>query len=280
MIFWLLLSASPLQIAGCADAEEIQRIAALETRTSSVAAAIGCAGDVATIRVGSRIRLVDLAPIDPRARARLLALTLGELKSADLELSFAPPPAPPRPPELPPAAPLSPPEPGLEWGAGVELVMLRFTAPSPTAFGARASARLLSGSRLGGRADVEALHGGGAVPLGSASVLTVDAGLAAVGAFSIGDFELEVAAGARLGLARLRGEPDDPQAAAGETVSGAFGGPFIGSRLGWPLGPVGISLGVEAGLVALPVIGRAQDRAVIAADGAWISAQAGINFGR
>lgn len=263
----LLVTSSTVTVSGCPEADEIQRLARMELSAAEGAASIRCEGDRAVLTYGERTRSVDLGPVAPKARARLLALALAELAN-----QVEPPP----PPVSPPA-----PATGAKVDASVEILggFATFSAASPFSFGGRAGFEVAGGGRFGGRLDLGASFGSGSIPGGRASMLAVAGGITGFARFPAGALEIDLGAGGRVGWIRLAGAPEDPEATAGATVAGVWGGPHAAARLALPLDTLALLIDLEAGLVLRPVVGRAEGAPAIAADGAWFAVHAGAGFG-
>jgi len=236
-------------------------------------------------------RVVDILAAAPKARARLLALAIVELVSASwTELETNPTPV------VPPAGPK--PKPEVKEAARDAVRTRVIPQPSPTAlrlmaevgrkmFFPRTGPTLGFGLRAGSdawpifgwTADMHADHASVPASLGSVAVDTVSIGGAFVAHQSWSALALRGGLGFRGGIARLTGEPNDPDAVRASTLNAPWGGPMAVAGVGIrPITMLSIELVAEAGYVILPVRAKVAAEREAGVDGAWIGATLAIGL--
>jgi hypothetical protein len=82
--------------------------------------------------------------------------------------------------------------------------------------------------------------------------------------------------GARIGAARLSGEPADPKAVVGAAVWGPWGGPLLTLGLSAAAARLRLDLSVEAGYVVAPVAAWVGGVRAVAVEGTWCGIQLGL----
>ncbi|MEM6733775.1 MAG: hypothetical protein AAF658_19600, partial [Myxococcota bacterium] len=90
---------------------------------------------------------------------------------------------------------------------------------------------------------------------------------------------LSVGVGLRYGIAWLSGEPDDPTAAQGLTISDPWGGPLVSLLGEVPIGENRLGLALEAGIMTATVTGRSFEENVGGLDGGWFGATVSFRHG-
>lgn len=91
----------------------------------------------------------------------------------------------------------------------------------------------------------------------------------------LGRFLLGGGAGFRGGAARLIGTPDDTTAVQGRTLSAALGGPSMLGEVAAGIGPVDVSVALEAGWAIWRLDARADGASLSSVGGLWVSAMLG-----
>jgi hypothetical protein len=210
-----------------------------------------------------------LAALDPAVRERI------QIRQAPL----APPPRSPSPPE-----PSPPRADGSRAPVGIAVVATRRdfldtgSQVGIGAWGGRIEVDRGIGDWFALGGDVEVAGTRTTVTLGEASALLVSAGafggLRAAGTRVAGSLSL----GARVGLVSLDGKPAGGSGATGGSALRPWWGPAVAAR-GWiRVGTIGFMASLEAGLVARGAQGLADASTILAIDGGWLSAGAGVRF--
>jgi len=289
------------------SADAVRRVVHIELGTSEAEPAgaerdarvsVACAGDRVVLRVVDAVtgksleRAIPASAFSDRSKARLLALAIVELVSASwVELVVTPQPV------VEPAAPRAPES---VRRAAIERVEARAPAlrprgPSVSDLRGELAFRVVDGGLgplVGGgvafthdfglarfRADVDALGGSAARPLGVVNATTVGGSLGVAIAPHVGVFSFDAGAGLRFGSVWLVGSPQ-ATGASGETVTGVAAGPFasVGAVVGarW----FSAALRVEAGWAVAGVRGLVDGAPSVDVAGGWIggSAEIGVGF--
>ena len=89
----------------------------------------------------------------------------------------------------------------------------------------------------------------------------------------------DAGAGARAGVARLAGMPDDVTTTRGATLAGTWAGPIAYVGVGRRFWRLAVAAGVEGGVVVRPVSGLVDDGPSIAVAGRWLSGTVAIGWG-
>jgi hypothetical protein len=89
----------------------------------------------------------------------------------------------------------------------------------------------------------------------------------------------DAGAGARAGVARLAGMPDDVTTTRGATLAGTWAGPIAYVGVGRRFWRLAAAAGLEGGTVLRPVSGQVDDGPSIAVAGRWLSGTLAIGWG-
>lgn len=281
----LLIAVVDLDVRDCAgaDAAEVVRIVRIEleerVQTSSTALAVRCAGNTALLaatsphgRAGRDLRLDD---VDKRARARLIALALGELLDDPALLRPARVDTPREVHHEPRAV-----EALTQVGAGVGATV--FADPSSVGFGAEVFGAY-GVDRLVIRSGIAAGYATRSLALGSVRMIAVSASaeLAARIPLAPGRVNLDVGAGARLGYTNLSGSARSDDIAASSTVDGLFFGPIVDVAVFLPVSAaIDVGFRAEAGVALTGVVGASDGAAQIGVDGLWLRTTFVVAYGR
>lgn len=296
MTWVLALALSSVQVSveqcGALDAVEVQRIVEVELAAAPatdepIRARLRCVEGAVDTEVADPVtqkvlsRRVTLGRLPARGHPRALALAIAELISAswsELLLvrqaaradeaehqNASPQVAAQAIATLPAVAPRGtlrlealgvsralPGDAALQWGAGLRFIWA-------------------SESRLGLLVDAVVEHGQARRAMGTVTIDSVTAAAGPLLAFSpLGWLQLHLGAGARFGVGRIIGVPDDGALVAGSTLTGAWGGPFATGGLGFLLGPVALGLWLEGGVALARLTANADGARVAGLDGGWL----------
>jgi len=296
--------ALDVTIDDCAGvpSERVLAVLAVELRTAqpgagaegrATAVSVTCSEAGVELRVADPLtqktlsRTVRLSAAAPVVRPRLLALAIVELVSASwAELSWNPEPTGV-------AAPAAG-----EREAALDTVAPRAAPPARralrlmAAFGGRGFLQSPRWTWGGGarvshdwewlRWSMDALYerGSSAAPgFGSVTADAFSAGVALLAHRQLGPVSVGAGPGLRAGVARFGGVPES-DLVQGAAVTGGWAGAQLTAAARLDVGWLAIELGVEAGLVFLPVVARAGGVRVAAAEGAWLAAllSAGVSL--
>ncbi len=94
-----------------------------------------------------------------------------------------------------------------------------------------------------------------------------------------GRASLDLGAGARLGLARLAGQPTDPSRTRGGTLAGTWAGPIAYAGVGVRASAMLITAGVEAGQVLRTVEGLVDGGTPVSVAGRWLAGTVAVGWG-
>jgi hypothetical protein len=95
-----------------------------------------------------------------------------------------------------------------------------------------------------------------------------------------GRASLDLGAGARLGLARLSGQPADPTRTRGGTLAGTWAGPIAYAGVGVRASTLLITAGVEAGQVLRTVEGLVDGGMPVSIAGHWLAGTVAVGWGQ
>jgi hypothetical protein len=275
--------------------EEVQHLARVELNGVALPQGVDaprviltCAGSVTLIRamlgVESDSRQLDLDQTDDTLRARVIALASAELVRDTASRTLRRPAVA----LAPPAAPL--PEPNVA-----------FVGPLPPAHVA-AKSRLVAFGKLGNfGSSFDPLYGGGLgfahdlgrlslglgsellaserdVALGSVQLLAADLSLRLALRFPSSILPSEVGLGHALGIARIRGKADSPDA-EGQTISGTWAGPFLFGGFESQLGePFFLQFAGQLGIITFPVHGQVARSQDVRVSGMWAGLSLGLGL--
>ena len=223
-------------------------------------------GDELLLRIERRdaaplSRLLPLQDVAMAARARAVALAIGELARTG-----APPDAPPPPAETTLETEAEPPGLGLAAAFGAR----KFSAPGPLLWDARVALRHSLSGRVVSFVSVE----GGVLTSTTHDALgtvTLRAPLAALAAGFAGEgpwgFELELAPRLELAWVFVRGAPADPSVSGGASRAWALNAALSIAVSRPLLGPVSLSLSAMVGHSILGVDAHADERSVATLEG-------------
>jgi len=260
----------------------------------SPAAAASEHADLVELRVDDAVtgkslwRSIELQKADPGVRARLLSLALSELIFASwAELLVTPEPAVPAATPAASAAtrqatsvqverklPRALPPLGVQL-SGLGAAFVLWGEPS-VCFGGGARATGDHRHHLGWDLDVLLQHGATATVLGTVNRDLVSARAALLFHRRVPYLTLRGGLGARLGAAKLAGEPADAKTTLGAAVWGPWGGPLLTLGLSAAAARVRLDLSIEAGYVVSPVAARVGGVRAVALDGTWFGIHLGL----
>lgn len=281
-----ILSARPLHAAcDSINETEVRRIVHLELDTALIDDAsaganssIECEDDAVELSVvhprGRTVsRTLDLSDVEATARPRLVALALVELMSASAEPEKSEPEA-----RAQVEAEVSKTQPK-SWQLAATLGARAFSEPGPVAFGGQLSVERAMALFLHGYADVALEIGSRGIDPGDLQMFILSGAAAACANIELGAVSLCSGAGLRGGWSRLSGEPLAGTGRQAASVSGAWLGPFLSSRLRAHLSDDSdFVLRMEGGVTTLPTTGLVEGATEIAADGFWLSGALGLSY--
>ena len=264
------------------------------SRPEQPAAASSEHADLVELRVDDAVtgkslwRSIELQKADPGVRARLLSLALSELIFASwAELLVTPEPAVPAATPAASAAarqatsvqverklPRAVPPLGVQL-SGLGAAFVLWGEPS-VCFGGGARATGDHRYHLGWDLDVLVQHGATATVLGTVNRDLVSARAALLFHQRVPYLTLRGGLGARLGAAKLAGEPADAKTTLGASVWGPWGGPLLTLGLSAAAARLRLDLSLEAGYVVSPVAARVGGVRAVALDGTWFGIQLGL----
>jgi len=279
------------------DLAQFNRLLQIELRTSAaqgaatptlteVSVSCGPAGIMLQLQDGltrkSMARVLPAESFRDASSTRLLALAVAEFVVASwVELTLQPEPAvEPVGPRPPPQARQAveqrmreqvaspePPSGNLSLTSGVQLWSEHNAIP--LGLGLRILQRPLP--ELAWTVSADLALGRARVDLGQVEVGTGSLGAALAYVMPTEHAVFYIGPGARLGLTRMQGSPDEPQHAIGENFSAPFGGPVLFGRAEfWVTEALRLAVDLEGGIVTLPARAQADGMAVLALDGPWL----------
>jgi hypothetical protein len=262
------------QLARLLDVEQRR---AVDTELRDARVRVACNGELATLGVASRV-----APSPSRERSFAVADVRGEIGARVLALAAIEllKPEPAEPPAAPPksvasVAPSLPvPPPAVPPPRHVRLLAVGTTQTfglEPPLFGGGIAVDYLRLSRLAFRLGFDVAVSDRAYDLGRAHVQLTTFNAQAGYLAQHRDWSARAFVGYRLGAARISGTPSPGVLAQGGTVAGAWGGPLISGAVGLGSRSLIAELGMEAGLVSIPLEGRVEGDDPIALDRYWLS---------
>jgi hypothetical protein len=247
-------------------------------------------------------RVVDLGPIEPEARSRLLALTVAEFVVAswvELRLPEPAPVAPAGPPapaqsehvavqvakqRLPPPPPSPAPSPATqEWQLAAAFEVGFFSSTSHPVPGVELRLTQRPVPQLSIVLGVQVAHSEETALLldqniGSVRFTTTSGLLAALYTARLTDIDLWTGVGMRIGLAHMAGKTEQTTLTA-QAFYALYGGPLVIAGLGYRIGAhVRMNLDLEAGLVTQPAQALIARTVVMELDGAWGSVALGVGW--
>jgi hypothetical protein len=246
-------------------------------------------------------RVVDLAPVEPGARSRLLALTVAEFVVASWVELRLPEPAPVEPAGPPPPRQIEqvasqvaeqrlPPPPSAastasaaEWqlAAAFDLSFFSSTSRVVPGFDGRLMLRpipelgILVGVQLGH--SHEDVHYQNEI-VGTVRYTTTSGLFGLRYVATLADVDLSAGAGLRVGLVHMAGKTDHATVTSKEFYA-PFGGPLVTCGLAYRIGAhARINFELEAGLVTQPAEARIAQQVVMELSGAWGGASLGFGW--
>jgi len=221
--------------------------------------------------------VLDLSSIAVAARARLIALSLAELlATADME------PIEPAPRSTANEEPASPRVPARHSSGWLAAGLAREATPRVLAPSLQTGLVLnLAGLPLALVAELDAQRGERDVPAGHVTLWTVSGSVGPATQLRAGPLELVLAAGVRLGYARMIGDTEASQTSViGHAVSGLWWGPTLGASGTWHLTRrVGLRAGVDLSWIARPVRGTdSTEGTALELDGLLVHATLGLSL--
>ncbi|MBL9037298.1 MAG: hypothetical protein JNG84_02175 [Archangium sp.] len=282
------------------SAVEVQRIAAIEltgapTLPKPLSARVTCTANLAELQVDdpvtrkTLVRRVDLSGSILKARPRTLALALAELVSASWsELLLQAPkvvepvgPAPAKEVEVKAREVLPAPAASGQWRLEASAVARVLPEAATVQWGAALRGVWFPRGRWGVAFDVGAERADVARVAGRVALDSASLSLSAARWFQpLEALHVSVSGGARLGVARVVGQPGDDGATLGGTVAGVWAGPRLGGDIGWKLGPVVLGAGVEVGYAIGRVTGEVAGERPVGIDGLWVETRLTVGYRR
>jgi hypothetical protein len=289
LLFAAVLAATPVEVtvAGCSlDAARVRALAELELLRGPaevrVVARLICTGPRFEVQVDDPltnkvlVRSLKTSDLTTSAPERFAALALAELVEASWSELLLPTPTVGPPPVTETSTRAVAQQlgrPRVRLGAVGGLRVLPGAALLLGGASGVAHVRLLG--PLGLRVDVGAETGSVRTAVGRIVSTVVGAGGFVTAHAELGRLLLGGGAGVRAGAATLVGRPDVPTEVEGRTVSGALGGPAVLGEASLGLGPIDLSVLLEAGWAVWRLDARADGASVAAVGGPWVSAQLG-----
>lgn len=279
-----------LDMQGCerAFASELRRILIVELKylpqraPATGVARIVCQQDayrVSIQRASSRhhelVQRIEALGTPERGRARRVAIALAEMLDETRIATARRPGSPPtrrprRAPSLPSTSRL-----------GVEALVVAggMGAPLAPQVGGALALTYQFIRWIGLRGDFLAAHARRKSPLGRVDLLSLSGSLALATTLRLGRLDLSAALGFRAGAVNLAGDAALPT----QTAENAFWAPWVGSlgaaQLGVRLRPRwSLVVGLEGGIVLLPVTGLVDGDREFAQDGYWVTAGLGVRY--
>ena len=285
------------------EQREVERLTALELGVR----AAGANASATTTRVsvscaGEHVRLRVVDPLTGKTLERTLSLTTREvdvagraisLAAAELvltswaELTLTPDKSAPAPLELVPAARPAAEQRVLsrtERGVRLEYLLASASVAGPfegVGFGFGGGPRLaVSFGRHGFGADWDlAAHRAVTdTALGDVETTLFSSGLFARWALDGAPWFVDLGVGARGGIARLEGTPEDFELSRGSVVAGVFGGPAASFGVSLRVSELALRLGAESGYALRGVAGDVESEPGVAVSGAWLSGSFAVGW--
>jgi hypothetical protein len=266
------------------------------TRAPPELIAVRCEAERALISVtldgASRESSIELGVLAKEHRARAVALAAAELVHS---MSNRPPDAKVTPPAPKPSAPApssaskqpsrgassqpGAPRPTLLVGGLAEWL----GKPATPLFGARAELLYPLGKLVVPALSVDGALGAFPAESARVSATTISASAQLYFGTSTGSLRWDTGPGARVGWARIAGDPNDDAMLEGRALTAAWGGPEARARVAYGASPLRspvFALELAAGLVVLPIRGLVDGaRRVYAVEGPWLSICAQLGLG-
>jgi hypothetical protein len=276
---------------------EVRVVPPSEARPQATKVRVSCTGEHLTLRVSDPMtgkhleRTLALTTAEVDVAGRTVALAVSELvltswMELTLKESRSPPPAAefPTPSAQARSVARQRAEQSVDPGAGISYVTAAFQLVGPfrrVGLGWGAGAHLGWRSRtpwLGAELGLDGSFARTSVPTGTISVSTWSLALRAAIRFGSEKLWFDTGPGLRVGIARLQGTPDDPNATRGNTFAGTFAGPIVYAGLGITLGSLVVTSGAEAGYIMRDASGLVDDGREVAIGDAWIGGRLGFGF--
>lgn len=283
---------------------EVERLTALElgVRAAGADTAASNATRVTVSCAGEHVRLRVVDPLTGKTLERTLSLTTQEvdvagraisLAAAELvltswaELTLTPAKSAPAPLEIAPAARPVAEERVLsrtERGVRLEYVLASAGVLGPFdgvgfAFGGGPRLAVSFGRYgLGAEWDLAAHRAVADTPLGDVETALFSSGLFARWTLAAAPLFVDLGAGARGGIARLAGTPDDAERSRGSVVAGVFAGPAASLGVSLRFASLALRLGAESGYALRGVAGEVEREPSVAVSGAWVQGSLGVGW--
>jgi hypothetical protein len=286
------------------ERREVERLTALElgVRAAGTDAPSPAATRVSVSCAGEHVRLRVVDPLTGKTLERTLSLTTREvdvagraisLAAAELvltswaELTLTPDESTPAPLDVAPGARPAAERRVLsrtERGVHLEYLLAAGGVFGPfdgVGFGFGGGPRLaVAFGRYGFGAewDLTAHRAITATALGDVETTLFSSGLFARWTLESSPWFLDAGVGARGGIARLEGTPDDVEVSRGSVVAGVFVGPALALGVSWRAGGLAVRLGAESGYAARGVAGGVESEPSVSVSGAWLAGTLGVGW--
>jgi hypothetical protein len=284
------------------EQREVERLTALELGVRVAGADTSTATRVTVSCAGEHVRLRVVDPLTGKTLERTLSLTTQEvdvagravsLAAAELvltswaELTLTPDESAPAPLEVAPAARPVAEQRVLsrtERGIRLEYVLASGGAFGPfdgvgAAFGGGPRVAVSFGRLgLGAEWDLAAHRAVTDTELGDVETTLFTSGLFARWTLAVAPLFVDFGAGARGGIARLEGTPDDAELSRGSVVAGVFVGPAAALGVSLRFTGLALRLGAESGHTLRGVAGEVEREPSVAVSGAWFLGNLGVGW--
>lgn len=285
------------------EQREVERLTALELRVRAAGADVApTATRVSVSCAGEHVRLRVVDPLTGKTLERTLSLTTREvdvagraisLAAAELvltswaELTLTPDKSAPAPLDVAPAARPAAERRVLsrtERGVRLEYLLASGSVLGPFdgvgfAFGGGPRLAVSFGSyAFGAEWDLAAYRAVTDTALGDVETTLFSSGLFARWTLEAAPWFVDVGAGARGGIARLEGTPEDVEVSRGSVVAGVFGGPAATFGVSVRVSELALRLGAESGYALRGVAGDVASEPSVAVSGAWISGNVAVGW--
>lgn len=286
------------------EQREVERLTALELGVraagtdapspSATRVSVSCAGEHVRLRVADPLtgktleRTLSLMTREVDVAGRAISLAAAELVLTSwAELTLTPDRSAPAPLELAPAARPAAEQRVLsrtERGVRLEYLLASGGVFGPFdgvgfAWGGGPRLAVLFGRHgFGAEWDLAAHRAVTATALGDVETALFSSGLFARWTLESAPWFVDLGVGARGGIARLEGTPEDVEAARGSVVAGVFVGPAASLGVSLRAGGFALRLGAESGYALRGVSGDVESERSVGVSGAWFAGNLGVGW--
>jgi hypothetical protein len=269
------------------DAELVAYIENTNPRVSISCRPRGDTSDIVVrVETDRGVALEETLEATEAGATRFIAIAVAE--SLHAQASSAPPPTPPKP-EPPPEAEPAPPAPPAkapttaarfpEWWARGALGTRLFGDPGIPSLSGRIGGERVSSPDWLVAADVEGSYGEVNVSSGHLRAVTGSLALALHHRFQTGRFALLPGLGARAGVLRWKGRPDNRETTRGLSGYAAWAGPFADLRFALGITrATRVDFDVEGGFTPTQVKATENSNVIGSIGELWLSLQLGVAF--